>query len=194
MWYCEELVSRVNLEVGQAALQLAEGALPLPEFTPCASTTQPTLPAQWQATALMQDFFLNTLTFGNFVYDESVNAFRFAIADQYGLDVDLLTTTDGKLYELQGDGDMPTSCTLLTNSSPYTVPDRAWLGDGWLVWGGESFDGSTWTELKPATLPPTIKTSIIKSPISIFYTHAHCQKQPAAEAAAQPAVCSVATA
>ena len=26
----EELVSRVNLEVGQAALQLAEGALPLP--------------------------------------------------------------------------------------------------------------------------------------------------------------------
>ncbi|HSG38350.1 MAG TPA: hypothetical protein VLE27_01835 [Thermoanaerobaculia bacterium] len=105
------------------------GALPLPEFTPCASTTQPTLPAKWQATALMQDFFLNTLTFGNFVYDESANAFRFAIADQYGMDFDFLTTTDGKLYLLEGDGDMPTSCTLLTNSSPYTVPGRAWLGE-----------------------------------------------------------------
>lgn len=104
------------------------GLLPLPEFKQCASTERPVLPAKWQATALMQDFFLNALTFGKFVYDESAQAFRFSVADQYGLDLDFLTTTDGKLYLLKG-GDMPTSCTLLTNKSPFTVPDRSWLSD-----------------------------------------------------------------
>lgn len=106
----------------------ADGLLPLPEFKQCASTTPPVLPAKWQTSALMQDFFLNTLTFGKFVYDESAQAFRFSMADQYGMDLDFLTTTDGKLY-LLGGGDLPTSCTLLTHSTPFTVPDRSWLSD-----------------------------------------------------------------
>jgi len=103
------------------------GLLPLPEFKPCASTTHPLLPAKWEATALMQDFFLNSLWSGKFVYDESAQAFRFSLADPYGIDFDLLTTTDGKLYLLEGGGDLPTSCTLLTMSSPFTVPARDWL-------------------------------------------------------------------
>jgi len=105
------------------------GVLPLPEFKPCATTTHPVLPAKWAATALMQDFFLNTVWFGKFVYDESANAFRFSLADQHGIDFDLLTTTDGKLYLLEGGGDQPKSCALLTSKSPYTVPTREWLND-----------------------------------------------------------------
>lgn len=104
----------------------ADGLLPLPSFKACATTTQPELPAKWESAALLQDFFLNALAFGKFVYDESAGAFRFSIADQYGVDLDFLTTTDGQLYLLAG-GDEPTSCTLLTNTSPYTVPDRQWL-------------------------------------------------------------------
>jgi len=105
------------------------GVLPLPEFKPCATTTHPVLPAKWAATALLQDFFLNSVWFGKFVYDESANAFRFSLADQHGIDFDLLTTTDGKLYLLEGGGDQPKSCTLLTAKSPFTVPAREWLGD-----------------------------------------------------------------
>ena len=105
-----------------------EGQLPLPKFAPCASTAHPVLPAKWEATALMQDFFLNSLWFGKFVYDESVQAFRFSLADKYGIDYDFLVTTDRKLYLLEG-GDLPTSCKLLTSASPFTVPAREWLND-----------------------------------------------------------------
>jgi len=107
----------------------AKGLLPLPKFTPCANTAHPVLPAKWQATALMQDFFLNSVWFGNFVYDESAQAFRFSLVDKYGIDWDFLTTTDRKLYLLEGGGDLPTSCKLLTSASPYTVPAREWLND-----------------------------------------------------------------
>jgi hypothetical protein len=103
------------------------GELPLPEFKPCGSTSHPMLPAKWEATSLMQDFVLNTLWFGKFVYDESAQAFRFSVADRYGIDFDMITTTDRKLYLLEGEGDMPTSCTLLTMASPFTVPSRDWL-------------------------------------------------------------------
>jgi hypothetical protein len=103
------------------------GLLPLPEFQPCASTTHPVLPAKWEATALMQDFFLDTLWFGKFVYDEGAQAFRFSLADRYGIDFDFLATTDRKLYLLEGGEDLPTSCSLLTSSSPFTVPAREWL-------------------------------------------------------------------
>lgn len=102
------------------------GLLPLPEFQPCGNTSHPVLPAKWEATALLQDFLLPYLWFGKFVYDESAQAFRFSLADRYGIDFDLLTTADGKLYLLEG-GDLPTSCTLLTETSPFTVPARDWL-------------------------------------------------------------------
>jgi len=104
------------------------GQLPLPSFDPCSTTTHPELPAKWEATALMQDFFLNALWFGDFVYDENASAFRFSLANRYGIDFDFLTTTDGRLYALEG-GDMPTSCSLVTSSSPFTVPERDWLAD-----------------------------------------------------------------
>lgn len=105
------------------------GLLPLPSFTPCASTQHPVLPAKWEATALMQDFFLNSIWYGKFVYDESAGAFRFSLADRYGIDFDLLVTTDRKLYLLKG-GQQPSSCELLTASSPFTVPAREWLSQG----------------------------------------------------------------
>jgi hypothetical protein len=105
------------------------GPLPLPSFTPCASTTHPLLPAKWEAVALMQSFFENTFWVGKFVYDESAKAFRSSLVDQYGIEADLLVTTDRKLYLLAG-GEQPTSCTLLTASSPYTVPARDWLDAG----------------------------------------------------------------
>lgn len=104
-----------------------QGELPLPTFDPCESTTHPLLPAKWKATALMQDFFRDTVWFGNFVYDESVHAFRFSVADRYGIDHDFLTTTDGKLYFLEGGEEIPTTCSLLTSTSPFTVPARDWL-------------------------------------------------------------------
>ena len=107
----------------------ANGLLPLPEFKACASTTPPVLPAKWEATALMQDFFLDSVWFGKFVYDESANAFRFSLADRHGIDYDFLVTTDKKLYLLEGGGDQPASCKLFTSSSPYTVPSREWLSD-----------------------------------------------------------------
>jgi hypothetical protein len=105
------------------------GLLPLPELTPCASTKQPVLPAKWEATALMQDFFLNSVWYGKFVYDESAKAFRFSLVDKFGIDFDFLVTTDRKLYLLKG-GDQPKSCELLTASSPFTVPSREWLDQG----------------------------------------------------------------
>ncbi len=77
----------------------------------------------------MQDFFLDVLVFGSFVYDESAQAFRFKLSDRYGSHVDLLTTEDGRLYQLEG-GEFPTSCTLLTADSSVTVPTRDWLADG----------------------------------------------------------------
>lgn len=107
----------------------AAGPLPLPEFTDCASTAHPTLPAKWQAVALMQDFVLNSLMFGNFVYDEAAQAFRFTLADRYGIDLDFLTTEDGNLYLLEGGGELPSGCALVTSSSPFTVPARDWLND-----------------------------------------------------------------
>jgi hypothetical protein len=135
----------------------ASGELPLPAFDACESTTHPVLPAKWQATALMQDFFLDTLWFGSFVYDESASAFRFSVADRYGIDFDLLTTTDGKLYLLEGGGDLPTSCGLLSSTSPFTVPARDWLADQAVCvgqapilardqqwWKSPSGDGANW--------------------------------------------------
>lgn len=103
--------------------------LPLPEFDACSPTTHPMLPAKWQATALMQDFFRPALTFGQFVYDEDAAAFRFTLADRYGVDSDSLVTADGKLYVLSG-GPTPTTCTLATSQSPFTVPERDWLDSG----------------------------------------------------------------
>jgi hypothetical protein len=103
--------------------------LPLPAFTACTSKDHPRLPAKWEAVALMQDFFEDSFTVGKFVFDESARAFRFSLVDPYGVDEDRLVTSDGKLYSLTG-GDAPTSCTLLTETSPYTVPDRDWLDDG----------------------------------------------------------------
>jgi hypothetical protein len=100
--------------------------LPLPTFAPCASKDHPLLPAKWEAVALMQDFFQQSFTVGRFAYDESAKAFRFSLVDPFGVDEDRLVTSDGKLYGLDG-GDTPTSCTLLTASSPYTVPTRDWL-------------------------------------------------------------------
>lgn len=112
-----------------AAQTSAEGALPLPEFKPCASTAHPPLPARWEAVALMQDFFHNSFVVGKFVYDEGARAFRFSLVDQYGVEQDMLVTQDGKLYLLQG-GERPTSCRYLTARSPYTMPSRDWLGAG----------------------------------------------------------------
>ncbi len=107
----------------------ADGLLPLPSLAACNSTDHPMLPAKWESEALLQDFFLNTYLVGKFVYDEEAKAFRFSLNDQYGIDADLLVTTDRKLYLLQG-GDEPTSCTYLTASSPFTVPARDWLNPG----------------------------------------------------------------
>jgi len=112
-----------------AAAKAPGGLLPLPEFKPCAGTAHPQLPAKWEAVALMEDFFLNSFWVGKFVYDESAQAFRFSLVDQYGIEEDLLVTTDRKLYRLTG-GEQPTSCTYLTAKSPYTVPSRDWLDAG----------------------------------------------------------------
>src|SRR5437763_2612968 len=112
-----------------AAHTQGAGLLPLPKFTPCTSGTHPLLPAKWEAVALMQDFFENTFWVGKLVYDESAKAFRSSLVDQYGIEADLLVTTDRKLYLLAG-GEQPTSCTLLTGASPYTVPARDWLDTG----------------------------------------------------------------
>ncbi len=121
---------------GAAAAQAAAGApappaglAPLPAFKPCVATKHPVLPARWEATALMQDFFLNSVWFGKFVFDDSAGAFRFSLADRYGVDSDLLVTTDGKLYSLEGGGDLPKSCRFLTAESPFTAPKREWLDD-----------------------------------------------------------------
>lgn len=112
-----------------APAQDAGAPLPLPQFTGCASTSHPVLPEKWSAVALLQDFFLDSLAFGKFVYDESVGAFRFTLADRYGVDVDFLVTADRRLYLLEG-GELPTQCTYLTPDSPFTVPSRDWLDAG----------------------------------------------------------------
>lgn len=132
------------------------GLLPLPEFAECESTNRPLLPAKWQAAALMQDFVMNSLMFGQFVYDESVQAFRFSLADRYGTELDFLVTHDRKLYLLKG-GETPSSCSLLTTDSPYTVPTRDWLNDGAVCvgqapilrreqawWKDKSDEGANW--------------------------------------------------
>jgi len=113
----------------QARVSSTSDLLPLPTFKPCASSSHPTLPAKWEAVALMQDFFQQSFTVGRFVYDESAKAFRFSLVDPFGVDEDRLVTSDGKLYALEG-GDSPTSCSLLTTTSPYTVPSRDWLDTG----------------------------------------------------------------
>lgn len=123
-------------QASSAAEPMSDGLLPLPEFTDCASTEHPELPPKWRANALLQDFVQPLLTFGQFVYDESVGAFRFQLATQYGASVDLLVTTDRTLYRLYG-GETPTSCSLVTNDSPLTVPPRDWL-DSQAVCVGEA--------------------------------------------------------
>jgi len=113
----------------QAAAKYGDDAtnlLPLPQFKTCASTKRPVLPPKWEATALMEDFFLDTLWYGKFVVDEDAKAFRFSVADDYGVDYDFLVTSDRRLYLLEG-GDIPKSCKLQTTASPYTVPQREWL-------------------------------------------------------------------
>lgn len=100
--------------------------LPLPDFTDCASSDHPQLPERWRATALMQDFVQPALTFGNFVYDASVGAFRSRLLTEAGLGIDLLVTADRRLYLLNG-GEQPTHCTFLMNDSPLTMPSRDWL-------------------------------------------------------------------
>lgn len=139
-----------------AAAPAVDGLLPLPQFKPCATTSHPLLPAKWEAVALMQDFFLPSFLVGKFVFDESAQAFRFSLADQYGIDEDFLVTTNGKLYRLEG-GEQPTSCRYMTARSPFTVPARDWLATGaacvgqapilnrdqqW--WKSKSGDGANW--------------------------------------------------
>lgn len=107
----------------------AAGLLPLPELTACTSTAHPQLPEKWQATALLQDFVHDQLTFGKFTYDESAGAFRFQLANQYGLDFDFLVTEDRKLYQRYALSQHITVCALVTDDSPLTVPNRDWLDD-----------------------------------------------------------------
>jgi hypothetical protein len=106
-----------------------EKLLPLPSFQACDSGKRMQLPAKWEATALMEDFFINTLWFSKFTYDESAGAFRFSLVDQFKAEQDYFTTSDGALYLLKGGDGMPASCELLTKTSPYTVPPRDWLSD-----------------------------------------------------------------
>ena len=120
------LLTLAALATGTTVAAQTSELLPLPTFTPCVSKNHPSLPAKWEAVALMQDFFQQSFTVGRFVYDESAKAFRFSLVDPFGVDEDRLVTSDGKLYSLGG-GDTPTSCTLLTARSPYTVPARDWL-------------------------------------------------------------------
>lgn len=107
----------------------ASGLLPLPELTACTSTEHPQLPAKWRATALLQDFVHDQLTFGKFTYDESASAFRFQLANQYGFDLDFLVTEDRKLYQRYQLSQHINVCALVTDDSPLTVPSRDWLDD-----------------------------------------------------------------
>lgn len=113
-------------EASAASAEASQDLLPLPEFTDCTSTEHPMLPAKWRASALLQDFVRPLLTFGQFVYDESVGAFRFQLANQYGFQIDLLVTDERELYLLEG-GETPTSCRFVMDDSPLTVPPRDWL-------------------------------------------------------------------
>lgn len=105
--------------------------LPLPSFKDCASKDPVVLPEKWEASALMESFYVDSLWFAKFVYDDGADAFRFTMDEQFGGAADYLTTTDGKLYLLKGadkEG-LPTSCELMTSTSPFTVPSREWLSD-----------------------------------------------------------------
>ncbi len=102
----------------------ASDLLPLPEFEQCQSTIVPTLPAKWTATALMQDFVLPFMVAAEFTYDESAEAFEFSLASRYGIDADFLVTSDRRLYLLE---DGQTSCSHVTDESPFTVPSRNWV-------------------------------------------------------------------
>ena len=113
-----------------AAHETAADLLPLPTFASCTSSTHPGLPAKWEAVGLMQDFFQTSFVVGRFVYDESAKAFEFSLDDPFGIDEDYIVTADRKLYRLNGGADHPTSCTYLTASSPFTMPDRDWLDTG----------------------------------------------------------------
>ena len=106
-----------------------DSALPLPTFKPCSSASHPTLPEKWQAVALLQDFFHDSLVFGRFVYDEGAAAFRFTLADRYGFQLDLMATEDKRLFLLFGEGEMPSSCALVSTDTQFTVPTRDWLGE-----------------------------------------------------------------
>ena len=131
--------------------------LPLPSLTDCTSTEHPLLPEKWRATTLLQDFVQDQLTFGKFTYDESAGAFRFQLANQYGVDLDFLVTTDRKLYQRYAINQNVTVCALVTDDSPLTVPDRDWLdedavcvGEGAILdqevawWKSPSGEGANW--------------------------------------------------
>lgn len=116
-------------ETAEEQPEPAEGPLPLPKFEPCPSNDHPVLPAKWQAVALMQKFVEDSIIFGNFVFDESVGAFRSTLANRYGFDLDLLVTDDRRIFLLLG-GETPSGCFLVSNESPFTVPPRDWLTSG----------------------------------------------------------------
>jgi hypothetical protein len=110
-----------------------DGPLPLPELAECSSTTHPILPSKWQATALMQGFVSDSLVLGRLVHDEDANAFRFTLADQEGLGLDLMATRRGELFLLSGGDALPTRCELVSSSTIFTVPDRDWLDNSQCV-------------------------------------------------------------
>lgn len=162
----------------------ADGLLPLPQFTDCASTEHPILPAKWRTTALLQDFVYPLLTFGRFVYDESAGAFRFQLANQYGFELDLLVTTDRTLYLLEG-GETPTSCSFVMNESPLSVPSRDWLdskavcvGEAPILernqawWKTPSGEGANWVWYDAGTRLPFrtmyYEQTKIEDPVPVF--------------------------
>ena len=104
------------------------GLLTLPTFSDCQNTIRPVLPDKWTSTALMQDFVLPFLTFAAFEYDSSAAAFRFSLTNRYGIDLDFLVTEDRTLYLIEG-GDAPSSCSLVSKESPFTVPSQSWLDE-----------------------------------------------------------------
>lgn len=113
-----------------AAVAAEVAPLPLPQFTPCTTDSSSLmLPEKWGAVALMQDFLEDELNFGRFVYDDSVRAFRFTLANRYGQSGDYLLTQNQTLYQLFG-GDNPTQCTSRGTATNLVIPSRDWLGRG----------------------------------------------------------------
>src|SRR5260221_8497176 len=79
------LLALAMLATGTSVAAQTSELLPLPTFTPCASKNHPSLPAKWEAVALMQDFFQQSVTVGRFVYAESATPVRFSLVDPLGL-------------------------------------------------------------------------------------------------------------